>query len=98
MVILIAFAVGRSYAEKIFLRIFVIPHKADHRWLKFILGAEDPPVSNLSTKMMMMRVRMILGGGSSSERIQEAIDLAYDFFEKNELSVKEDIDAIFGKE
>ena len=45
---------------------------------------------------MMSRLKLLTTFENSEATKQEAIKLAYDFFVKNELTVKDDIKVIFG--
>jgi hypothetical protein len=44
---------------------------------------------------MMMRVKILLTADRSPAKIQEAINVAYDFFIKNEVMAKNDIQTLF---
>jgi len=74
----------------------MIPSKTDPRWKALISNAESIPVTNLATKFMMSRLKLITTFENSEATKQEAIKLAYDFFVKNESTVKNDIKLIFG--
>ncbi len=75
----------------------MIPDKSDPRWRNFVTNTKKHVFDNLAVKMMANRVQTMLSFDSSSEKITEAIDVAYNFFSKNEVMVKTDLDNIFGK-
>lgn len=75
----------------------VIPPKSDYRWKAIIIGNLTPDFSALPTKMLMMRLRL-LAKDRTPEKIDEAIEIAHDFFSKNESIVKSDIELLFGSE
>ncbi|OFZ28959.1 MAG: hypothetical protein A2622_12735 [Bdellovibrionales bacterium RIFCSPHIGHO2_01_FULL_40_29] len=74
----------------------MIPSKTDPRWKKIVTAAENPNLQSLATKMMLMRVRLLLINDQSSTKMQEAITIAYDFFVKNEAIIANDLKVLFG--
>lgn len=73
----------------------IVPPKTDPRWRNIVL---EDAVSNfhaLPTKMLMMRVRL-LARDKTPQKVEEAIDIAYDFFSKNSGIVLTDIKLLFG--
>jgi hypothetical protein len=73
----------------------MLPEKNDPRWEKIITSDRDVALNNLATKMLLTRVRMLVKQDSSDAKIKEAINIAYDFFLKNESIVKADIEILF---
>ncbi len=72
----------------------MIPGKNDPRWRKL---AQDP--EQFKSKISALPTKMLLSGlkiKSKSRSADELIDIAYDFFVKNERVVADDIKAIFG--
>lgn len=74
----------------------MVPPKTDPRWKQIVVDKETPNFSALPTKMLMMRIRL-LAKDNTPQKIDEAIDIAYDFFSKNALVVQHDIELLFGK-
>lgn len=74
----------------------MVPGKTDPRWKQIVTGNKEYNFSGLATKMLMMRVKMITKTDQSPAKVQEAIDIAHDFFMKNENIVKDDIKLLFG--
>ena len=74
----------------------MLPPKEDPRWQKLVVDQSEFPLQALATKMLLTRVRLLVGGNPSSEKIMEAVTIAYEFFKKNEHSVSSDIKCIFG--
>ena len=74
----------------------MIPPKTDKIWKLLILGEQIYDLKSLPTKMLVMRIRL-LARDQTSEMMNEAISIAYDFFSKNQLVLQEDIKTIFGK-
>ena len=75
----------------------MIPPKTDPRWKTIVAGNINTEFSALPTKMMMMRIRL-LAHDRTPQKIEEAIDIAHDFFSQNASVVKPDIDLLFGNE
>jgi len=74
----------------------MIPAKSDPKWEKFLLSLGSIPVSDLSVKMMMNRIKMKTLFDPSEAVKKQAISDAFDFFTKNQVSMKDDIKKIFG--
>lgn len=74
----------------------MIPEKSDPRWKEIILGNDSLNFQALPTKMLMMRVR-ILARDKTPQKVEEAIEIAHDFFSKNASIVLRDISLLFGK-
>ena len=73
----------------------MIPPKNDPRWKNLVLDDQISNFQALPTKMLMMRLR-ILARDKTPQKVEEAIDIAYDFFSKNSNIVLSDIDLLFG--
>ena len=73
----------------------MIPPKNDPRWKNLVLDDQISNFQALPTKMLMMRVR-ILARDKTPQKVEEAIDIAYDFFSKNSNIVLNDIALLFG--
>jgi len=69
--------------------------KSDPRWTKFLASMGLVKVNNLSTKMLISRLKLLGWEGSEAKK-QEAIAAAYEFFTKNAATVQDDIKVIFG--
>lgn len=74
----------------------MLPLKKDPRWKEVVIDENIPNFSALPTKMMMMRVRL-LAKDKTPQKIQEAIDIAFDFFSKNAMILQYDIDLLFNE-
>ncbi len=74
----------------------MIPPKTDPRWAKLINNLGSVDVTNLVTKMLMTQLKFFMSWEQSEAKKQEAINIAYDFFVKNETIVKDDVKVIFG--
>lgn len=75
----------------------MLPAKEDPKWQTLILSASVPELKALPTKMLLMRVRL-LAKDRTPQKIEEAINIAYDFFHANSLIIKDDIVTLFGSE
>lgn len=74
----------------------MVPSKTDLKWVKFLDNLGKLPVTDLSARMMLNRVKTkIMFDGSEAVKKQMISD-AYDFFTKNEATLKDDIKLIFG--
>jgi hypothetical protein len=73
----------------------MIPPKNDPRWKNLVLDDQISNFQALPTKMLMMRVR-ILARDKTPQKVEEAIEIAYDFFSKNSNIVVNDIALLFG--
>ncbi|HEX7676005.1 MAG TPA: hypothetical protein VF412_17640 [Bdellovibrio sp.] len=75
----------------------MLPPKDDPCWRELVAGQTEYPLQALATKMLVTRVRQLVSGNPASERVDEAISIAYEFFKKNQHSVSTDIKCIFGE-
>lgn len=73
----------------------MLPPKDDPKWRHLVVGPHQLVPQALATKMIMTRVKMLVGASPTEDKIQEAITVAYEFFKKNEFIVVEDIKMIF---
>lgn len=73
----------------------MVPEKTDPRWKKIILDENLPLPNALPTKLLFMRVRL-MAKDKTPQKIQEAVDILYDFFIQNTALVKADVDLYFG--
>lgn len=75
----------------------MVPDKAHPIWNKIVLNSDRYIFSSLATKLMMMRVKMIVEHENSlkEDNVQQAIDIAYEYFKKNQSILKEDINYLF---
>jgi hypothetical protein len=74
----------------------MVPPKSDPKWTKFISSLGSVKVNDLSARMLISRLKMKTAFDSSETCKQQAISDAYDFFMKNQVPLKEDINLIFG--
>jgi hypothetical protein len=75
----------------------MIPEKSDVRWRAFVTNTKHYSFDNLAVKMLAHRVYTMISLENTSAKIDEAIDVAHNFFCKNEVMVKKDLENIFGK-
>lgn len=75
----------------------MLPAKEDPKWQTLILSTSVPELKALPTKMLLMRVRL-LAKDRTPQKIEEAINIAYDFFQANSVIIKDDIMTLFGIE
>lgn len=73
----------------------MIPGKDDSRWKELVTFGTEYPLHGLATKMLLMRVKTMIKLDPSPLKIEEAIKITYDFFYKNEDTLKNDLDIIF---
>lgn len=73
----------------------MIPHKTDPRWKTLVESNTDYGLKGLATRMMLTRARLI-GAKKDQQSVKAAIDVAFDYFTKNERNASEDVRAIFG--
>lgn len=78
----------------------MIPEKIDPIWRTIVLNCDQYPLKALATKLMMMRVKMIIDNEQEDfeKRISHATEVAFDFFIKNQNSVRADLNYIFKRE
>ena len=78
----------------------MIPEKFDPIWREIVLNCDQYRFKSLATKLMMMRVKMIVDNEQEDfeKRISLATDVAFDFFDKNQTIVQADLNYIFKKE
>jgi len=75
----------------------MIPEKNDSRWKEIVTTATVFPLHGLATKMLLMRVRTMIKLDPSPQKVDEAIKITYDFFSKNEETLKNDLAILFRK-
>ena len=73
----------------------MVPPKTDPKWEALVTNPASVPVTGLVTKMLLTRLKL-MNCATNAARKPEAINAAYDFFVKNETTVKDDIKLIFG--
>lgn len=73
----------------------MIPHKTDPRWKTLVQTNTDYGVKGLATRMMLTRARL-LGSKKDEPSLKAAVDVAFEFFTKNEQIARDDVRAIFG--
>ncbi|NUN07130.1 MAG: hypothetical protein HUU57_15400 [Bdellovibrio sp.] len=74
----------------------MIPDKNDPRWREVLLNPVDVPINNFATKMLLTRARTLAKTEPVDVKLQEAIDIAFAFFTKNQFLVADDIQSLFG--
>lgn len=74
----------------------MIPPKSDQIWRQIVTDKAVREYTALPTKMLMMRVQMLVRDGRP-QKIQEAIDTAYNFFSTNAHVVQQDVKLLFGE-
>ncbi len=74
----------------------MIPEKHDPRWRKVLLEPLDATVNSFATKMLLTRVRALARTEPADVKLQEAIEIAFVFFTKNQALVYDDIQSLFG--
>lgn len=70
----------------------MVPSKSDPLWKKFVTSDKEYSFSSLATKMMYTRVKEIIRKDES--QLDEAIDVAFSFFEKNINIAESDLELI----
>lgn len=75
----------------------MVPDKTNPIWRKIVSHSDDYIFTTLATKLMMMRVKMIVENENTNkeENIQQGIDIAYEYFKKNQSILIEDVDYLF---
>lgn len=71
----------------------MVPPKDNSVWRIVVDSKTDYHLSELATKMFLTRVRLLTK--NDPHKVAEAIDLAYEFFTKNEELLSNDIRKIF---
>lgn len=74
-----------------------IPPRADPRWREIVIDNKIREFCALPTKMLMMRIHLLVRDGRP-QKIDEAIDILFDFFSKNSNVVLQDIELLFGSD
>lgn len=73
----------------------MIPPKIDPRWRALVQGTTDYALKSLATRMMLTRARL-MGSRKDETSVKAAIDVAFDYFTKNQETARDDVRAIFG--
>lgn len=76
----------------------MIPEKNDSRWKDIVTTTTAFPLQGLAAKMLLMRVRTMTKLDPTPAQINEAIKIIYDFFSKNEETLKYDLEILFKKD
>lgn len=74
----------------------MLPDKADPRWREFVVGRKKYDLESLAARMLVTRLRLRTMRGEEAV-VQQAIDAAWDFFERNEATTQADVLAIFSE-
>lgn len=74
----------------------MIPPKSDPRWKEIVLDDTVYNFHALPTMLLMMRIKLLVKD-RTPQKIDEAIDIVYDFFSKNSKVVFNDIKLLFEK-
>lgn len=71
----------------------VVPDKTNPIWRAIVVHSEEYTFNALATKLMMMRIKMIVENDNEDheKNIQQAIEIAYEYFVKNQTIVGSDI-------
>jgi hypothetical protein len=73
----------------------MVPPKSDRKWQRFLDHISTVEVSNLSTRMLVNRLKLKIAFEPTAAVKAAALDMAHDFFCKNESAVADDIKRIF---
>lgn len=73
------------------------PPLSHPRWRELVAGQRRFPLQNLAARMLITRLRLRTIRQEEAA-IVEAIDIAWEFFERNEATTQEDLKAVFGDE
>lgn len=74
----------------------MVPPKTSWKWQRFLDYMGTMEVSNLPTRMLVNRLKLKMAFEPGPAARVAALDVAYDFFCKNEAAVADDIKRIFG--
>lgn len=69
----------------------MIPDKNDPVWKKFVSNEHDFQFNSLATRMMYTRVKQLLRSDGAEN---EAIEIAYNFFQSNEQIAQADFEIV----
>lgn len=73
----------------------MIPDRTDPRWREFVTGKRKYELQNLAARMLLTRLRLRTMHGDAAS-LEEAVNAACDYFERNEATTSADVIAIFG--
>lgn len=73
----------------------MIPPKSDPRWKSLVQSNTPYALKGLATKMMLTRARL-MGARKDETSVKEAIEVAFEFFNKNLDAARDDVRTIFG--
>lgn len=73
------------------------PERTHPRWRELVAGQRRFALQNLAARMLITRLRLRTLRQEEAV-ILEAIDVAWDFFERNEATTQDDLRAVFGDE
>ncbi len=74
----------------------MVPPKSDQRWKQIVTNDHKYAFNFLPTQMLMMRVRLLCKD-KTPQKIEQAVEIAYDFFSKNASIIYNDIEVLFGE-
>lgn len=72
----------------------MVPSVNDPKWKKAIEKRSTFDFKSLATKMLFMRVDLLVGDGGDAAKVQEAIGILHGFFVKNETIAADDLNQI----
>jgi hypothetical protein len=73
-----------------------VPSVSDPKWNKFVASLSTIRANELSTKMFINRLKIKVMFDNSEVVKQAVIREAYDYFTKNQVALKDDIQLVFG--
>jgi hypothetical protein len=78
----------------------MVPQKDNPIWRRLVLNSDSYAFNALATKLMMMRVKMIIQNENEDleKNISLASEIAYNYFNKNKTVLMEDIKYLFSQE
>jgi hypothetical protein len=76
----------------------MVPPKTDKRWELLVTGKINHNFKSVPLGMMISRHKRECNKDSSTGNVNKIIDEAYNFFQKFEKILTDDIKAIFGQE
>lgn len=75
----------------------MVPEKNDPRWTTVLTSEEDIALKSLPSKLLMSKLRIMVREDPSAESLRRAVDLAHEYFSRNEQATRDDLDALLGK-
>lgn len=72
----------------------MVPEKNDPRWRRALTSEEGIALKSLPSKLLISKLRFMLKEDPSPQSLRHAVDMAHDYFSRNEEATRDDLRAL----